>query len=89
MKKPRRNHSAAFKTRVALEAIRRGEDGGGDCQSHHEQLRLTASEKSTLRPHPSAVGHPPQRETRTMESSFRNPGQALKYGGLGLTRPPG
>ena len=35
MKKPRRNHSAAFKARVALEAIR-GEKTVADIAAHHE-----------------------------------------------------
>ena len=35
MKKPRRNHSAAFKARVALEAIR-GEKTVAEIAAHHE-----------------------------------------------------
>ena len=35
MRKPRRNHSAAFKARVALEAIR-GEKTVAEIASHHE-----------------------------------------------------
>jgi transposase len=35
MKKPRRNHSAAFKARVALEAIR-GEKTVAELAAHHE-----------------------------------------------------
>ena len=35
MRKPRRNHSAAFKARVALEAIR-GEKTVAQIASHHE-----------------------------------------------------
>jgi transposase len=35
MKKPRRNHSAAFKVRVALEAIR-GEKTVAEIAAHHE-----------------------------------------------------
>ena len=35
MKKPRRNHSAAFKARVALEAIR-GEKTLAEIAAHHE-----------------------------------------------------
>jgi len=35
MRKPRRNHSAAFKARVALEAIR-GEKTVAEIAAHHE-----------------------------------------------------
>jgi len=35
MKKPRRNHSAAFKARVALEAVR-GEKTVAELAAHHE-----------------------------------------------------
>ena len=35
MRKPRRNHSASFKARIALEAIR-GEKTVADIASHHE-----------------------------------------------------
>jgi transposase-like protein len=35
MRKPRRNHSAAFKARIALEAIR-GEKTVAEIASHHE-----------------------------------------------------
>ena len=35
MRKPRRNHSAAFKVRIALEAIR-GEKTVAEIASHHE-----------------------------------------------------
>ncbi len=35
MKKPRRNHSAVFKARVALEAIR-GEKTAAELSAHHE-----------------------------------------------------
>ena len=35
MRKPRRNHSASFKARVALEAIR-GEKTGAQIAAHHE-----------------------------------------------------
>ncbi|MCX7059236.1 MAG: transposase, partial [Proteobacteria bacterium] len=35
MRKPRRNHSAVFKARIALEAIR-GEKTVAEIASHHE-----------------------------------------------------
>ena len=41
MKAPRRNHSAAFKARVALEAIR-GEKTVAEIAAHHEGHALSS-----------------------------------------------
>ena len=48
MKKPRRNHSAAFKARVALEAIR-GEKTVAQIAAHHEvHATLVTASKTEL-----------------------------------------
>jgi transposase len=49
MKKPRRNHSAAFKARVALEAIR-GEKTVAEISAHHEvhPTQVTAWKRQLL-----------------------------------------
>lgn len=54
MKKPRRNHAAAFKARVALEAIR-GERTVAEIAAHHEvHPNQVTSWKSQLLEHAAA-----------------------------------
>ena len=55
MRKPRRNHSAAFKARVALEAIR-GEKTVAEIATHHEvhPNPVTSGKKQALE-HLSAI----------------------------------
>jgi transposase-like protein len=62
MRKPRRNHSAAFKARVALEAIR-GEKTVAEIAAHHEvhATQVTAwktellENAAVLRPFPNEL----------------------------------
>lgn len=55
MRKPRRNHSAAFKARVALEAIR-GEKTVAEIAAHHEvHPNQVTSWKTQLLEHAAAV----------------------------------
>jgi transposase len=55
MRKPRRNHSAAFKARVALEAIR-GEKTIAEIAAHHEvHANQVTSWKSQLLENAAAV----------------------------------
>ena len=55
MKKPRRNHSAAFKARVALEAIR-GEKTVAEIAGHHEvHPNQVSSWKSQLLENAAAI----------------------------------
>jgi transposase len=55
MKKPRRNHSAAFKARVALEALR-GEKTVAEIAAHHDvHPNQVTSWKSQLLQNASAI----------------------------------
>ena len=55
MRKPRRNHSAAFKARVALEAIR-GEQTVAEIAAHHEVHPNQVSSWKTQLPKSAASG---------------------------------